>query len=1242
MKIGRNDPCPCGSGKKYKKCCLIKNTSMITSSHPLVQGSNFDYILPTAKIIYERIRNFEFQDLIVASFCLNLWRRNRSALAQALTMHLALSMDKPFGNLRIQEYSEFQDFFSKISDLLPVTLGEDYIIDDYGEVFINHNGKSYPVIIGTGCLQVYSRLRYLQTLVRLREQDVDFCSILEYSKTIIDFSKESNLPNADQEILFELPSEEFWESIKGLLSNKVFQDQSQRVAQILGDCEGPIERISFVKRGGIYYPLFNSGIFSDYYSLLLSSASESEKHDHVMETIHSLLENTYNFADNPPNRVLIGPSIMTSDLKSMIIEEGIIFATATQSNIVIAVDQSAFIEKASFLSAMKTIESGLEEGELCLIEPYRRDQTKGYRGLKIEPSTEIIYILVEAFTDITTHASWLDEHSDDYFNCTAIDLLYLIGFSENFEELVEYIRYVRADKTKILSIGGQSNHFFSWKLSNRQIVSGALEPGLLNLDFNETDRSTYEFFANTMREFPRTGKGIFQDPLNWIANEEPWGYINLHHKGCYGFGGHIKQLKNDSYVFLAHNVEFFTEEDFKHNEYTAIKTIEELNQRLFTRYANLLSEFDILKGKILQVIFMPWNYANNKHSGGFVSDSARSIVFSDEYVDEDTVIIRYSLKEEQLLLEIQQSPDRTTENLYFKELLMPLEKYAPDDYKRLQEKLLEDSLLKKTVGVFQIEQQYYFSEHAIDTDINDISLTKVRKEIARISLKSGVNPGKYKGQDATTVIRAIQRAMVSAFEQAIAGFDKLDLHYQALNYYAIQQNGIFMNAKRYNAFTDLDQEVQLEFEENTRSTREEYRKNTATILYLLESNLFVEHGDASVKCSKTDFNYLLAFADWLVELQSDADMCFFNDPNFIISVDQDYKISPILSDEIQRQYREIILRKYNTSDYQIKSDTVDESFIKQAAEAFKSDTGVDLPLLLPFLEYMQLGIIQDGVANEVYFNVFSVEKKKLESVFYDLLEDKKYTPEDVANVLDFLILDPNLLKTIAGNSPHDILPIWEREKRDNRFSVKPIILVNDYCIFSPVIMNQVLNLWKSGITEWYLPYEIGLKKLKSVLRKWKKRYEDEMVQDIATMFKVHENYTVYPEVELFKRFPTDNYPEELGDCDVIAIDISRKKLWLIESKVLQKVGSIYEDQMQQKSFFFQHKEDEKFQRRIDYLKKNTAKVLTSFGVLDTTDYTVVPYMVTNKLFLSRYKEISFPIITFSELKDLLETNNQLQ
>ena len=29
-KPGRNDPCPCGSGKKYKKCCLTNDEAAET------------------------------------------------------------------------------------------------------------------------------------------------------------------------------------------------------------------------------------------------------------------------------------------------------------------------------------------------------------------------------------------------------------------------------------------------------------------------------------------------------------------------------------------------------------------------------------------------------------------------------------------------------------------------------------------------------------------------------------------------------------------------------------------------------------------------------------------------------------------------------------------------------------------------------------------------------------------------------------------------------------------------------------------------------------------------------------------------------------------------------------------------------------------------------------------------------------------------------------------------------------
>jgi hypothetical protein len=46
QKTGRNDPCPCGSGKKYKKCCEMQakskklNASVLPSTETLSIGMN--------------------------------------------------------------------------------------------------------------------------------------------------------------------------------------------------------------------------------------------------------------------------------------------------------------------------------------------------------------------------------------------------------------------------------------------------------------------------------------------------------------------------------------------------------------------------------------------------------------------------------------------------------------------------------------------------------------------------------------------------------------------------------------------------------------------------------------------------------------------------------------------------------------------------------------------------------------------------------------------------------------------------------------------------------------------------------------------------------------------------------------------------------------------------------------------------------------------------------------------------
>lgn len=55
MKIGRNDSCPCGSSKKYKKCCLDKKSSSASHMHPTGIDLDIKSILHYISIASETI-----------------------------------------------------------------------------------------------------------------------------------------------------------------------------------------------------------------------------------------------------------------------------------------------------------------------------------------------------------------------------------------------------------------------------------------------------------------------------------------------------------------------------------------------------------------------------------------------------------------------------------------------------------------------------------------------------------------------------------------------------------------------------------------------------------------------------------------------------------------------------------------------------------------------------------------------------------------------------------------------------------------------------------------------------------------------------------------------------------------------------------------------------------------------------------------------------------------------------------
>lgn len=92
MKIGRNDKCPCGSGLKYKKCCLIKD---IEESQLI---NELEMISKTTKITDENDNGFYriFWDDKVERVNPVEYYKNYELKKRAITYHDLLQMKAPF------------------------------------------------------------------------------------------------------------------------------------------------------------------------------------------------------------------------------------------------------------------------------------------------------------------------------------------------------------------------------------------------------------------------------------------------------------------------------------------------------------------------------------------------------------------------------------------------------------------------------------------------------------------------------------------------------------------------------------------------------------------------------------------------------------------------------------------------------------------------------------------------------------------------------------------------------------------------------------------------------------------------------------------------------------------------------------------------------------------------------------------------------------------------------------------
>lgn len=135
QKIGRNDPCPCGSGKKYKHCCLRSNRSEIGLTKLNDVLLNFSGLnVPKIKAFLEKYDGAPIMDYLIA-LQLNPQNHGKNLRVEHLSQLTVASLGKS------QETPNLKVFKSLVDEEYPMDVMEDLPINMYTEPVVFYGGN---------------------------------------------------------------------------------------------------------------------------------------------------------------------------------------------------------------------------------------------------------------------------------------------------------------------------------------------------------------------------------------------------------------------------------------------------------------------------------------------------------------------------------------------------------------------------------------------------------------------------------------------------------------------------------------------------------------------------------------------------------------------------------------------------------------------------------------------------------------------------------------------------------------------------------------------------------------------------------------------------------------------------------------------------------------------------------------------------------------------------------------------
>ena len=1046
-------------------------------------------------------------------------------------------------------------------------------------------------------------------------------SLLCYSDYCIDFLKAKNTPiNEDFSLhpQFESPTFDYYENVKDFMTEEKWTGLGAPLLSMLAAESNEIVRSHFFSYNDHYYPLFNPSLVIDYQTKILLTRPDRELHSIVISSLADKLASIYDSHDIKTDYTIRKPLLL--DNKQPLLDNKKSFAYLEDSNLIVFLDCGNEHRIEEEISAI--YKAHTEDG-LSIVDLEARIPGKGYKAYHVDKECKLSIICFDEHINVDQPRIVLRGREEKRIY-TAIDLMYMLMFSSEVSQIAEFDSDEKNSESQVLSWGGASDYFTVFLSEKGFISKGAIEYSNV---YSEVDTSAAHIFSHYLElggVFPfHLSSTIFADPECWNVICDDNSVYQFTRKVKALPGGALFKYDNGCSVFLSYNFFSILKESNITQSRLSLDMFRAVTEKFFIEYHQDLSAIPPLANTLVQFCCHSLSNQNPEHY----------VCCQKAKVSSNKLVVDFEVNSSKIASDIAEAIDRSVEYSVIGELLQPLVCLSKDSYSELFEKMELTSGQKKTLGTTAVRIDYYFNPDTYEIKETDVSELSIRKQIAKICAAAGVLPGTYERRDATEIVRKIQESVVSHLEQAIRTLERDRLHILLLSALATEQLSVNLNRTGATLTEDIEEGERIKSLEKSTQLSEKAKMRKSALLYLIETNLYLVNERKEEAIDSSKLSELLSFAKWIIYLQNSSDLCFHTDSDTKLIVEDDYRIDVELGENYSQTFEKESQRRIIAEPFNLRGDNTDRDFFEKVANAFYEDLGVHFKVLESVLHHLSdSSFSHDNVEfDEIAPNVI---KAKATDVLNDYLSFvvENVPVEDVKSAYDFLTIVPGQLKTICDTT-HPILPIWEREKRNHCFAVRPIYMSNNDYIYSPIIMEEVRKRWIEGFLQFYPPFEIGLERTCTALYAWKNNYEHLFSSEVEVLLKESGCEYAKHDVDLRREDRRGNHPtiDVLGDYDVIGLNTTQKRIFIIECKVLQPIGSVFEHSNQQKRFFTKEKFDEKFQKRIDYFSKVAMSFFANHGY-DTEGFTINPYMVVNKVFSSYYKHVQFPIVTFDELK----------